>query len=159
MGGKQKKAKKIMGLIVCWLLFIGYLIVLSYFLFFSEYYGRTETPSDYRYNLILFAEIRRFILYRDTLGIRAVAVNLLGNVLAFVPLGISLPLLTRKNAGFLAIFLQSLFFSALIELIQLVYRVGIFDVDDIFLNTCGAILGYFLYRLFAAKQKRRGKNA
>ena len=148
MGGKQGKAKKIIGLIISWLLFIGYLIVLSYFLFFSEYYGRTEMSEEYRYNLTLFAEIRRFIMYRDVLGYRAVMVNLVGNVLAFLPLGIMLPILNRKDVRCLRVLTSALLLSGLIEFLQLTYRVGIFDVDDIFLNTVGAVLGYFVYRLF-----------
>ncbi len=152
MGGKQGKAKNIIKVIVSWMLFIGYLIVLSYFLFFSEYYGRTVTSSEYRYNLVLFAEIRRFIVYRDVLGYRAVAVNLAGNVFAFLPLGIILPVINQKNARFLRILLSAILFSGLIELLQLVYHVGIFDVDDIFLNTCGAVLGYFVYLVFRRKE-------
>jgi len=148
MGGKQGKAKKIIRLIISWLLFIGYLIVLSYFLFFSEHYGRTDISSEYRYNLELFAEIRRFITYRNTLGIKAVAVNLIGNIAAFMPLGFILPVLNQKNARFFRILFLSMFFSGLIEFLQLIYHVGIFDVDDIFLNTCGALLGYLVYRLF-----------
>ena len=154
MGGRQGKAKRIISLIISWLLFIGYLIVLSYFLFFSEYYGRTEIRPEYRYNLTLFAEIKRFITYRSTLGFRAVAVNLAGNVLAFVPFGIILPILNQKNARFFRILLVSVFFSGLIEFLQLVYHVGIFDVDDIFLNTCGSLLGYFIYLMFRARRSR-----
>jgi len=152
MGGKQGKAKNIIKVIVSWMLFIGYLIVLSYFLFFSEYYGRTANSSEYRYNLVLFTEIRRFIVYRDVLGYRTVAVNLAGNVFAFLPLGIILPVINQKNARFLRILLSAILFSGLIELLQLVYHVGIFDVDDIFLNTCGAVLGYFVYLVFHRKE-------
>ena len=152
MGGKQGKAKKIIKLIISWLLFIGYLIVLSYFLFFSEYYGRTDTLSEYRYNLELFAEIRRFITYRSILGIKTVAVNLIGNIVAFMPFGFILPMLNAKNARFFRVLFLSLFFSGLIEFLQLIYHVGIFDVDDIFLNTCGAVLGYWVYCLFRKKR-------
>lgn len=155
MGGKQGKAKKILKLIISWLLFIGYLVVLSYFLFFSEYYGRTEISLEYRYNLKLFTEIRRFIVYRKTLGMQTVIVNLIGNVAAFMPLGIILPVLNQKNARFLRILVLSMFFSGLIEFLQLVYHVGIFDVDDIFLNTCGAVLGYFVYLLCRQPEDRR----
>ena len=134
------------------MLFIGYLIVLSYFLFFSEYYGRTPTSSEYRYNLVLFAEIRRFIVYRDVLGYQTVVVNLAGNIFAFLPLGIILPVINQKNVRFLRILLSAVLFSGLIELLQLLYHVGIFDVDDIFLNTCGAVLGYFVYLRFRRKE-------
>ena len=54
-------------------------------------------------------------------------------------------MLNQKNARFLRIFTSAMCFSGLIELLQLVYHVGIFDVDDIFLNTGGAVLGYLVY--------------
>ena len=62
-------------------------------------------------------------------------------------MGFILPMLSKKNAGFLRILLMSLFISLLIEFLQLYYHVGIFDVDDMLLNTCGGVLGYALYTL------------
>ena len=46
------------------ILFIAYLLLLSYFLFFSEAMGRVGTEAQYRYNLTLFREIKRFYKYR-----------------------------------------------------------------------------------------------
>lgn len=60
------------------LLFVIYLIGISYFLFFSERYGRTEFNDDYRYNLVLFQEIKRFLKYRHTIGPEGFVVNFLG---------------------------------------------------------------------------------
>ena len=46
-------------------LFVLYLILLTYFLFFAEEMGRSpEARSDYKYNLVLFRGIRRVIMYR-----------------------------------------------------------------------------------------------
>ena len=53
-------------------LFIIYVLLLIYFLFFSEAYGRVaEAEREYRYNLVPFVEIRRFWVYRDQLGLFA----------------------------------------------------------------------------------------
>lgn len=38
--------------------------------------------------------------------------------------------------------------SLALELIQLVKVLGIFDVDDVMLNTLGAVVGYATYKLF-----------
>lgn len=38
-------------------------------------------------------------------------------------------------------------FSLLVETIQLVSKVGSFDVDDLMLNTLGGILGYVIFSL------------
>ena len=49
------------------LLFVIYLALLSYLLFFSENYGRTEI-TGYRMNLMPLREIRRFLGSRQILG-------------------------------------------------------------------------------------------
>jgi len=43
--------------------------------------------------------------------------------------------------------LFSFAFSFMLETIQLVFKVGSFDVDDMTLNTLGAALGYICYRV------------
>ncbi|MFR8947107.1 MAG: VanZ family protein [Blautia obeum] len=59
------------------LLFILYVLLLVYFLFFSEEYGRvTAEERVYRYNLVPFVEIRRFWIYRKQLGMFALITNL-----------------------------------------------------------------------------------
>ena len=68
-----------------------YIVCLIYFLFFAESTGRTFEGRSYHYNLELFKEIRRFIVYRHTLGTKAVALNLFGNIAAFIPFGFFLP--------------------------------------------------------------------
>ena len=40
------------------------------------------------------------------------------------------------------------------ECIQLVTKTGCFDVDDIFLNTIGGMLGYLVYALMQRKRDR-----
>jgi glycopeptide antibiotics resistance protein len=127
-----------------WLLFYLYIILLSYFLFFSEHYGR-DYSHDYRYNLELFKEIKRFIIYRQQLGFESFVVNILGNILAFAPFGFLLPLLNPKYRRFFFILFLSLLFSVAVETVQLLLQVGIFDVDDIMLNTLGGMIGYMIY--------------
>lgn len=49
-----------------------YVLLLIYFLFFSEGYGRiAEEERIYRYNLKPFVEIRRFWMYREQVGLSA----------------------------------------------------------------------------------------
>ena len=131
----------------CWCLFIFYLLALAYFLFFAEATGRTFSDRTYQYNLILFHEIRRFITYRRQLGFAAVALNLVGNVIAFVPFGVFLPLLVKRVRSLVKTSLLGFEFSLFVELVQLFGKVGSFDVDDILLNTLGVMGGYLLFRL------------
>jgi len=71
----------------------------------------------------------------------------LGNIAGFIPLGILLPLLFRKlRTAFRTvalIFLISLAF----ETAQLILILGVFDVDDLLLNTLGGAIGYLLFVL------------
>lgn len=137
----KEQTKKVIRRI-SWVLFIVYLIVLVYFLFFSERYGRNSALEEYRYNLVPFTEIKRFIRYRKTLGFESFMVNMVGNVLAFSPFGFVLPIISPSSRKFLNIFLLSLELTLTIELLQLLLKVGIFDVDDIILNTLGGVIGY-----------------
>ncbi len=127
------------------LFFYLYIIVLAYFLFFSESFGRGSFSEEYRYNLELFVEIKRFIKYRQLVGFDVFMINILGNIIAFMPFGFLLPIVYEKYRGFFRVAFYSLLFSLAAEAIQMVTRVGIFDVDDILLNTGGGILGYLLY--------------
>ncbi len=137
----MKSIRRTVVMSVCRVLFVLYIILLAYFLFFSERYGRTISSDEYKYNLTLFKEVKRFIYYREILGYESFIVNIFGNVLAFAPFGFGLPIISAGNRKLLNIVLLSLEFSLTIELIQLIFKVGIFDVDDIFLNTIGGILG------------------
>jgi glycopeptide antibiotics resistance protein len=138
---KERKRLRILGKV----LFVCYVLFIIYFLLFSEWYGRTGEMSEYRYNLVLFKEIRRFILYRDILGWRAVFLNIFGNVLAFMPFGFFLPVIWVRTRHWYITVLLSFAMSLLVETMQLVGKVGSFDVDDLILNTLGGVIGYLLF--------------
>lgn len=137
-----------------------YLACLIYFMFFSESYGRTAAHRDYHYNLVLFREIRRFIQYRHVVGTMAVLINVAGNVAVFIPLGFALPVLFERIHSFGQVVILSFSISLLAETMQLVLRVGCFDVDDLLLNTIGGCIGYVIYRIFCRfwKRGRYGKE-
>ncbi len=140
--------------VLAWIAFVIYMAVLIYFLFFSENYGRSGT-REFRYNLELFAEIRRFTRYWEQVGFYSFFVNVAGNLLAFLPFGFVLPLLHQSNKSFWYVLITGLECSLLVEIMQLVARVGIFDVDDIFLNTLGTVVGYLLYLFVRWLWRRR----
>lgn len=127
------------------ILFILYFVILFYFLFFSEKMGRTYSERAYHYNLVPFKEINRFLTYRRALGMKAVMLNIVGNIAAFVPLGILLPVFSMQCEKLWRTVLYSFELSFLVEVLQLVFRVGSFDVDDLILNTLGGLLGFLLH--------------
>lgn len=142
-----------------WIGFIIYLVMMVYFLFFCEQLGRI--PSDtYHYNLEPFTEIKRYMGHISELGVFYVTLNLLGNVVCFMPLGFVLPILSNRKWGIIKITVISCFSSVLVELLQLVTKLGSCDIDDIMMNTLGGFLGYILflicrgmYRISAKKSK------
>lgn len=129
-----------------WVLFICYLIVLTYFMFFSDGFGRSG-HEKYAYNLTLFKEINRFYTYRELLGMKSFLINTVGNVACFMPFGFILPLISRRGGRWYNTFLLSFLLSFCIEVIQLLFKVGSFDVDDMFLNTMGGIIGFICVAL------------
>jgi len=74
--------------------------------------------------------------------------NVLGNVVLFFPLGVILPLLSPKLRSLPGVLLAAILFSFSIELTQYISRhFGNYrsvDIDDIILNTLGAVLGFVL---------------
>lgn len=145
MAANKKKSTGIRAFAV--LLFFAYFAVLFYFLFFSEKMGRTYSERVFHYNLVPFYEIKRFLKYYEVLGIEVVVLNLAGNVAAFMPFGFFLPVFSERCKRFLNTVFYSFELSLLVELIQLVTKVGSFDVDDIILNTLGGAIGFVMYKI------------
>ena len=147
------KKRKIIRIIsrIC---FIVYMVFLVYFLFLSDGFGRHMGREYYAFNIIPFQEIKRFVFYWDTIGPAMSCINLLGNVVAFMPFGALIRwVLNRKVRWYEATFYTFLF-SLFVELIQLFGKVGVFDVDDIILNTLGGLLGFFVYYILLLINRR-----
>lgn len=140
---KHKKGYRM----AAWLLFGTYIVLMIYFLFFAESMGRTTAVQEYHYNLRPFQEIHRYLAYYRVIGVYTVFMNLAGNIIAFVPFGLFLPFLSGKNRSFWKVTLLSFEVSLVVELIQLVTRVGCCDVDDMILNTLGGMLGYLCFKI------------
>lgn len=89
-------------------------------------------------NLTLFKEIMRY-----SFGSRLFIKNVIGNLVMFVPYGIFVSILAKLDSKWQALFLVG-FASVTVETTQL--AIGrVFDVDDIFLNIIGGMIGYFIY--------------
>ncbi len=143
-------------------IFVVYLFALLYFTIFAESLGRTPDMTDastMRYNLAPFTEIRRFWKYREQLGMGAFLLNIVGNIVAFVPCGYLLPRIVKHESRLIGTVLIGFLISFIIESAQYVFRVGSFDVDDLLLNTLGVLLGYLLsLAAHHADQRRRKKR-
>ncbi|WP_373163106.1 VanZ family protein [Agathobaculum sp. Marseille-P7918] len=121
--------------------------------------GRLPEP---KLELIPFSDIIGVIEHAITHHHGAdITLNIFGNIILFVPLGLVLPLFWQyfDRARHTILFAAGLSLS--IELIQLVAG-GVTSVDDLILNTAGAAIGFVLAKLLLRAcprlkpQKERG---
>lgn len=141
-------------------IFFGiYIVILVYFLLLSDGFGRSQGYSQYRYNLIPLQEIIRFVKYRDYIDFLSVIVNLLGNIVAFMPFGALIRWVINRKVCWYQAMGYTFLFSLCVELLQLVARVGVFDVDDLILNTIGGLMGFWVYYLLLLINRRRENHA
>lgn len=136
------------------IMFWTYLVALLYVLLFAE----RNVDGLNGYNTELLAEIRRYIQYREVLGIKLVIQNLLGNVVGFIPFGILLPEVNQRYQQLWRTVWTIAAFSLTIEIFQLLTGVGCFDVDDVLLNAIGGMLGYLFRRGILGLGKKYGKE-
>lgn len=73
--------------------------------------------------------------------------NLLGNFIGFIPFGILLPLFWPWFRHGIKMLLAGFILSLGLETVQLLTGLGIWDVDDLLLNTAGVVAGYILFFL------------
>ena len=74
-------------------------------------------------------------------------INLVGNVIMFIPLGFCLPMIWEKQRKLWKVVLTTTLIITLVEIIQLLTLVGSCDTDDLILNVIGSAIGYGLYRM------------
>lgn len=124
-------------------LLVCYIFLLGFWMFFG--FGR-YTYSEFRYNLIPFVTVEDFLNFNQFNG-KTWAINLIGNIGVFVPFGILFPLVFQGQMVRLYIkFIVGIF---VLELMQLLSKRGVFDVDDLLLNSVGFIIGYGSYKIVA----------
>lgn len=133
-------------------IFTGYCVLMVWELFIGPY--RTHGGKR-RYNIIPLKTIKNMILYRKFYTPEIFFINLAGNVLMFIPLGFFLPIISKKMRSFKIVFASCFFIILTAELLQLIFNVGSFDVDDIILNMLGCIIGYGIYRAVCSYLKRQ----
>ena len=128
-----------------WLAFGSYSLVMLWLLFGQ----RLGAAGEMSLNLHPFETVRRFLWvlrYSDQPGmITHAVVNLAGNVVMFVPLGVLLPALWRSLRRLIRFLPAVVGVILAVELLQLVTRLGACDVDDFILNLAGALLGYLVW--------------
>ncbi|MER5209867.1 VanZ family protein [Streptomyces sp. NPDC002838] len=83
--------------------------------------------------------------YLDQPALRDAVKQIGGNLLLGVPFGILVPVVAPRTRGILRVLLLTAFVMLLVEFAQGALVTGrAFDIDDVILNTTGALVGYLL---------------
>lgn len=132
--------------IMACMLLCAYLMFISWRMFFYAYgsYYRSYSALP-EYNLIPFKTILNLIVNFKYYELEVWIYNLFGNIAAFMPLGLLLPAVLGTKRKLAATVVFSMVFLLAAETAQLVFRVGVFDIDDIILNMTGVAAGYMIY--------------
>lgn len=165
---KQTEIKSLLRYeIVVNLLFI-YLLYLSQMTIFPLNIG---IPIERNVSLIPFKTIMQFVpvlmkngLMTNTgnLHLNAGAINIIGNIVVFIPVGILIPLISVRVRSFKVTVMLGFATSLAIEILQFLFARGRrMDVDDLILNTLGVSMGWgvfkvikFLIRVYQESIKR-----
>ena len=135
--------------IFLWLVFLSYFVIVIYatMLRWSGFFHR-------EWNLHLFRAWREAW---NNFSAKNWA-NVLLNVAMFVPLGFLLPLLGKPLRKWYVTIPAGFGVSLAIELFQLAMGRGICDVDDLFCNTLGAAIGFFIVMTILSLLREKGKR-
>ena len=117
----------------------------TFFLLYMMFYGCGRHPEYGFLQLNPFQSIKYFLNYHQFFSHKFL-VNIVGNILVFIPFG-WLGILDKRLSNLpLLCFLFIAWISA-IELTQYYTARGTADVDDVFLNTFGMLIGYSLLKI------------
>lgn len=136
-------------------IFYLYTIILIYLVLFKfnfsfetikEYITTFRTNEYEYYNLIFFKTIKSQLSNLNIFSL----VNLIFNTLAFMLFGILFQIAYKKKLFYKL--LLSVVLIILVECTQLIYHIGIFDVDDIVLNVVCIYIGIFFVKVISYKK-------
>ena len=127
----KKKAEKLSNIIV----FIYYIILIFNMVIFARYSNINS------YNLIPFKSIINIL---KTGTMYSIIINIFGNLFVFMPLDYFLIELFNVKK-FSINFILSFGIILLIELFQYIFKVGVFDIDDLIIRTLGMMVFYIIY--------------
>ena len=117
------------------LLFICYCLFILWYTLFSR-----PLRTNHKLELRLFWSFRALLAGKPYA--EAEVKQYINNILFFIPFGLLFP---WKNRGWKTLALSAAAFSILVELSQLIFKLGWCELDDVICNTLGALIGYCLF--------------
>jgi glycopeptide antibiotics resistance protein len=151
--------------------FTGYIFVLIGFTLFPlEITWGERIHSMYRFS-VNYVPLQSIISDINRLGsgdfslafqIKLLLMNIGGNILMFIPLGVMLPTIWVRFRKLHYCLILGVLLSSIIELLQLFENLigiaftRICDVDDLIMNTLGTILGFLIYKAISVLKSNKG---
>lgn len=138
-----------------YIFFMLYLMLLITLTLFDSSWGRNGFAiKDFKVyikqsvNLVPFKTIINYIKeFNSMYSTRQIMFNLMGNICAFMPMALFLPLLFKKQSRFKNFIITMIIIILGIESLQLITTSGRFDIDDLILNLFGAVIMYLLLNI------------
>ncbi|WP_246281447.1 VanZ family protein [Saccharibacillus qingshengii] len=130
------------NILIAALLYTAFIVYVMFFAF-----GRTDDAAQIHSYTFIFAPGNFFKLpdLSELLSPSLMDLVSLGNVAAFIPFGILVPLLRPiRFVSFLGGFILSIL---ILETVQALTFLGSFDLGDVLTNALGASIGFGAYRL------------
>lgn len=137
-------------------MFIIYLVVIFTLLFlagaFRAHYSNEMNPFNKVHfenatNLVPFESIKLYFDHMFSMP-DSFIINIVGNLVIFAPMGFFISILFNdkiKNVFSMTLFMILL--VSIIEFLQFVFYVGSADIDDVILNTIGAVVIYLIMKI------------
>ena len=123
------------------------------FVFVMTLFGRTITETK---RLVLNPFASYFYVLET--GNSEILLQIIMNIVMYIPLGCLLPYSCRLFDKKRNVVLMAMASSSVIEFIQYVCGIGLFEIDDILNNTFGAIIGVLVYVLCNIVRHRKDGN-
>ena len=138
-----------------WKIVLNILIVISFVIYIAALLYFTIGKSapvmmngeTRRANFVPFGTIRRYIKLLSSGGSSIAYLNLIGNIILFIPMAVYLPWFVKGLRKFWKDVLAALAIIILIEIVEYITGRGSLDVDDVILNLLGAIIGYGIWKI------------
>ena len=115
---------------------LPYTIFLLYLMFLG--FGREQHEANI-VRLLPFVSTVFFV--QNTTSWESIIINLLGNIIMFIPFGF-LGWLNVKYFSFKRLIVDFLSALIIVEALQYLTRLGVFDIDDLALNSLGVWIGF-----------------
>ena len=143
------RGKRTTGQIILRLLFVAYVGWMLWLLFGQRLGAQSDmVQAAQRLNLKPFATVHRYfplLMGRKGPALQRLAViNLVGNVVMFIPFGYCIPRIFSAFRGFFPTFFMCFIMITVVEAVQYFTGLGVCDIDDLILNLFGVIIGYLL---------------